>query len=144
MNYFYFKIILGSMYQENGVKNNMKRRFITKDIEKRILILRNEEKKSVREIAKELGISIGAVSKVYAKYRVPKKKNKNLIELVSLRLLYFCDDIKLLTKRIACEIINQDIEEIKITLRTKKIVGDDKIVKIVDYIKHTYLKVNFN
>lgn len=122
----------------------MKRRFITKDIERRILILRNEEKKSVREIAKELGISIGAVSKVYAKYRVPKKKNKNLIELISLRLLYFCDDIKLLTKRIACEIINQDIEEVRISPKIKKIVGDDKIIQIVDYIQHTDLRVEFN
>ena len=42
----------------------MKRRFITKDIEKRVLIVRNEEKKSVREIEKEFGIYIGAVSKV--------------------------------------------------------------------------------
>ena len=77
---------------------------------------------SKKNIAKDLMIGLDVASSVFEKYRVPEVKILKLNNLVSTRLLYFCNDIKTISKRLAVEILYQKPEKIIVSNRLQKII----------------------
>ena len=93
------------------------------------------------KIAKKLLIGKTKVFKVLKKNRVPEfqeikvsSKIKNINELISLRLLYFCDDLETLSKRLAIEILYQKPEKILIPHRIQDIIKKEKINNVISIL----------
>lgn len=119
---------------------------ITYEIEQEILTLANKGI-TKDKIAEMVGFSRMSVFKVLKAYRVPEektevknKKIRNFNELISPRLFYFCDDIELLAKRLACEIFYQKPEKIIIPNRLVSMVEKEKINKVVNILDRVDLK----
>lgn len=117
-------------------------------LEEKILELKNESIDG-RKIAEILGIGKTAVYEVLKKNRVPMvnlvnpvKKTIGINDLISLRLLYFCDDIELLSKRLAVEILYQKPEKIIISRRIQEIIKKEKINKVVSILDRVNMKCN--
>lgn len=122
---------------------------ITYDVEQKILELAAEGM-SKEKIAKTLRIGRTAVFKTLREYRVPEvdtvkvaKKIKSLNDLISVRLLYFCDDFEMLSKRLAVEILYQKPEKIIISRRLQSVVNKEKIDKVVNILDRIDLHCNF-
>lgn len=122
---------------------------ITYDMEQQILELASEGMPK-EKIAKTLRIGRATVFKTLRDYRVPEvdtvkvsKKIKNLNDLISLRLLYFCDDFEMLSKRLAVEILYQKPEKIIIPRRLQGIIKKEKIEKVVNILDRAELHCNF-
>jgi len=115
--------------------------------EQEILNLR-QEGLTGRQIGERMGLSKSVVYKYLKLNRVPEieekkqKKIKNLNELISLRLFYFCEDVVILAKRLAAEIILQNPEKIVISKRIQSIIKKEKISKVVNILEATSLRVN--
>ena len=73
-----------------------------------------------------------------------EKKSKiiNIANLISLRLLYFCDDLELLTKMFAGECCYQEIEKIIIPEKVLSLIPEQKIKKIVHLSERAGLKLD--
>lgn len=122
---------------------------ITYDMEQKILELASQGM-SKEKIAKELRIGRTTVFKTLREYRVPEvdtvkvaKKIKSLNDLISVRLLYFCDDFEMLSKRLAVEILYQKPEKIIISRRLQSVVKKEKIAKVVNILDKINLHCNF-
>lgn len=122
---------------------------ITYDVEQKILELASEGMPK-EKIAKTLRIGRTAVFKTLREYRVPEvdtvkvaKKIKSLNDLISVRLLYFCDDFEMLSKRLAVEILYQKPEKIIISRRLQSVVNKEKIDKVVNILDRIDLHCNF-
>ena len=122
---------------------------ITYDVEQQILELASEGMPK-EEIAKALGVGRTTVFKTLREYRVPEvdtakvaKKVKSLNDLISVRLLYFCDDFEMLSKRLAVEILYQKPEKIIISRRLQSVVKKEKIAKVVNILDKINLHCNF-
>ena len=122
---------------------------ITYDVEQKILELAAEGMPK-EKIAKTLRIGRTAVFKTLREYRVPEvdkekvaKKIKSLNDLISVRLLYFCDDFEMLSKRLAVEILYQKPEKIIISRRLQSVVNKEKIDKVVNILDRIDLHCNF-
>ena len=122
---------------------------ITYDMEQQILELASEGMPK-EKIAKTLRIGRTTVFKTLRDYRVPEvdtvkvaKKIKNLNDLISVRLLYFCDDFEMLSKRLAVEILYQKPEKIIIPRRLQGIIKKEKIEKVVNILDRAELHCNF-
>ena len=94
-----------------------------------------------KDIPKILRVGRTTVFKVLKEYRVPeiitKKESKkvvNINEIISTRLLYFCDDLELISKRMAIEIIAQNPEKIIIPSRLANFVKKEKMSKVVNIL----------
>lgn len=64
-----------------------------------------------------------------------KKSKDNIINLISVRMLYYCDDIPLLGLMLADEIKKQTLKEVYIPKRLKQILTLEKIKKIENMTK---------
>jgi predicted transcriptional regulator len=122
---------------------------ITYDVEQKILELASSGMPK-EKIAKTLRIGRTAVFKTLREYRVPEvdtvkvaKKIKSLNDLISVRLLYFCDDFEMLSKRLAVEILYQKPEKIIISRRLQSVVNKEKIDKVVNILDRIDLHCNF-
>ena len=122
---------------------------ITYDMEQQILELASEGMPK-EKIAKTLRIGRTTVFKTLRDYRVPEvdtvkvaKKIKNLNDLISVRLLYFCDDFEILSKRLAVEILYQKPEKIIIPRQLQGIIKKEKIEKVVNILDRADLHCNF-
>lgn len=122
---------------------------ITYDMEQKILELASQGMPK-EKIAKELRIGRTAVFKTLREYRVPEvdtvkvaRKIKSLNDLISVRLLYFCDDFEMLSKRLAVEILYQKPEKIIISRRLQSVVKKEKIAKVVNILDKIDLHCNF-
>lgn len=122
---------------------------ITYDVEQKILELAAEGMPK-EKIAKTLRIGRTAVFKTLREYRVPEvdkekvaKKIKSLNDLISVRLLYFCDDFEMLSKRLAVEVLYQKPEKIIISRRLQSVVNKEKIDKVVSILDRIDLHCNF-
>ena len=117
--------------QKKGIKMKIKI-----EIEKEILNL-NQQKCTKDEIAELLHISRRSVFNILKKYKVPKEyqqKNKKITsinEVISIHLLKNCDDIELLSKMFASTICYQKVKNVTVPERVSKVVGINKIKKIV-------------
>lgn len=120
---------------------------ITIEIEKQVLAF-NEQGYTKDEIAEKLHISRRSVFNVLKKNRVPKeiiidkKRFSNINDVVSIHLLKNCDDIELLTKMFASFVCYQKIEKIGVPERISKVVGINKIKKIVYLTEKAGLKID--
>lgn len=74
---------------------------------------------------------------------VEKKENMEINKLVSLHLLYHCNDLKILTQRIAFEILQKQTKKIFIPDRITKILDEKKIKKIDEIITNVGVKVSW-
>lgn len=114
---------------------------ISSEMENNILQL-SSIGKTVCEIAQETRISRPTIYAVLKTYRVPmsekekreKTGTENLKNLLSLRLLYFCNDYELLTKRLAWEICTSSCKKIFVPKRITSIIKKEKIEKIVQLV----------
>ena len=121
---------------------------ISYDVEQQILKLASEGMLK-EKIAKELRVGRTTVFKTLREYRVPEvdtekvnKKIKNLNDLISMRLFYFCNDFEMLSKRLAVEILYQKPEKIIVPRRMQEIVKKEKIEKVVHILDGINLKCN--
>lgn len=120
---------------------------ITIEIEKQVLAF-NEQGHTKDEIAEKLHISRRSVFNVLKKNRVPKeiiidkKRFSNINDVMSIHLLKNCDDIELLTKMFASFVCYQKIEKIGVPERISKVVGINKIKKIVYLTEKAGLKID--
>ena len=90
-------------------------------------------------------ISRRTVFKICETLHIPEEKKSkiiNIANLISLRLLYFCDDLELLTKMFASECCYQEIEKIIIPEKVLSIIPEQKIKKIVHLSERTGLKLD--
>lgn len=92
-------------------------------------------------------ISRRTVFKICETLHIPEREEKkskiiNIANLISLRLLYFCDDLELLTKMFAGECCYQEIEKIIIPEKVLSIIPEQKIKKIVRLSERAGLKVD--
>ena len=97
---------------------------------------------SVTKTSRLLGTTRKTVYNILKFYRVPQEKIVSLDKLISTRLLYFCDDIELLSKRLAYEILSQKPEKIVVTNRLQKLIKKEKINKVVDILSKVNVKCN--
>lgn len=95
-----------------------------------------------KSIIKILRVEIKIVDDVFKKYRIPEKKITTINDIVSTRLLYFCDDIEMLAKRFAIEVLYQKPEKIIIPKRLQKIIKKEKISKVVNILEKINVKCN--
>lgn len=133
---------------------------LTREVTEKIIELANSGmpiKDIPQAIERTLRISISrrSVFNALEQARVPNIKSKSqevqtiqpreklsITSLVSIRLLYFCDDIELLTKIFAREFCHLKPEKIYVSSRVQKIVDVQKINKIVNIIERVGLKCN--
>lgn len=95
-----------------------------------------------KEIAKIIGVHKNTIGLVLKKYRVPEKniiqkndkKEKSINQIISLRLMYHCYNIDLLTDMMLSEAKASCVEKIYIPERIKKIIDKEKIKKIVSLL----------
>lgn len=90
-------------------------------------------------------ISRRTVFKICETLHIPDREEKketitSITNLISLRLLYFCDDLELLTKMFAGECCYQKIEKIIIPEKVLSIIPEQKIKKIVSLSERAGLK----
>lgn len=110
---------------------------ITIDVENCILDL-NKKGLTKNAIAEYLHCSRRTVFNVLNKYFVPsreiiqEKTNTSINDVISLRLLTNCNDYELLTKMFATTVYYSKVKKLTIPERVQKIVGGEKIKKIVD------------
>lgn len=101
-----------------------------------------------KQIGEQMGLSKSVVYKYLRLNRIPDfeektpKKIKNINELISLRLLYFCEDIAIIAKRLASEIILQKPEKIVISKRTQSVIKKEKIQKVINILEASSLSLN--
>jgi hypothetical protein len=113
-----------------------------KDLELKVIELYGRGLKA-GVISRILNAPRTTVYKIIQRNRVPEVKyNVKINELISSRLLYFCDDIELLSKRIAIEIIYKKPKKIIIPKRLQHIVQKEKINKIVSILDKVDIKCN--
>lgn len=111
-------------------------------IEKKILEL-SASGMTKKQIAEIVGLARSTVFEVLKKYRVPDekievKKIKTFKDIINLRLLYFCKDLKLLTRMFVAGYCSAKPEKIYVTKRMDDLVGE-KIKKIVYLAEHAGL-----
>lgn len=107
----------------------------TKAIEQEIITL-NSKGLSREQIKDTLRINKHYIDSVFEKNRISDKKIFNINDLISFRLLYHCEDIELLTKRIALELAYKKPEKVIIPTRLCKTVKKDKINKIFNILNY--------
>ena len=100
-------------------------------------------------IAKATKISVASISKILSKNRVPgveieieKKSIIKINDLISIHLLRFCEDLELLAKRLATEIIYQKPEKIIVPKRLQGVIKVDKMSKIINILSKVDLNCN--
>lgn len=110
---------------------------ISSESTEKILQLFNDYQKSISEISKVLHISRPTIYSVLEKYRTPdieeknkKRESENILNLLSLRLLYFCTDCDLLAKMLVPEIKTVGCKKIIIPKKMTLIIQKNKIVEI--------------
>lgn len=120
---------------------------ITSDTENIILQLFNGEKKTVSEISKELHISRPTIYNVLKNYRVPitvekkeKKETANILQLLSLRLWYFCEDYELLCKMFTVEVCLHGCNKVVVPKKMTSIINAEKIKKVVKLVNRAGLE----
>lgn len=122
---------------------------ITIEIEQQVLVF-NKQGYTKDEIAEKLRISRRSVFTILKKNRVPKeteinkKRLLNINEVLSIHLLKNCEDIELLTKMFASSVCYQKIEKIGVPERISKVVGINKIKKIVSLTEQAGLKLDID
>lgn len=92
-------------------------------------------------------ISRRTVFKICESLHIPDREKEektitSITNLISLRLLYFCDDLELLTKMFAGECCYQDVEKIIIPEKVLSVIPEQKIKKIVSLSEKAGLKLN--
>lgn len=116
---------------------------LTAKLEEKILEL-NASGVKKDDIAKMVGLSRITIFKVLKNYRTPEvfieenKNNMNLLNLISFRLIYYCNDYKLLCKMFADAVMRKKPKKIIITQKLKNIIPPkkiNKIISIIDYLK---------
>lgn len=130
-------------------KNNASRYYeIPNSVELKIIEL-YESGLCKENIAKKMKISIASVSKILSRNRVPgvefEVKEKTIIkinDLISTHLLCFCEDLELLAKRLAIEIIYQKPEKIIVPKRLQAAIRTEKMSKIINILNRVDLNCN--
>lgn len=105
----------------------------------RLATIKKVKKKDIPALIKkkfDIDITLRSVYSVLKDLRVPeyeeKKTEFKINELLSIHLLYNCNDLKLLTQMFVTEIYYQKPEKIIVPDRILKIVPEEKIKKIVN------------
>lgn len=111
---------------------------ITLELEQKILEL-SASGIAKDEIAKTINVSRRTVFNILKQNRVPAeyiepthKEKTNINNLISLRLLYFCDDCELIAQMLDCIIKTQKTKIIYVPKKIIDIVSRKKIEKIID------------
>lgn len=75
-------------------------------------------------------------------YKIIKKNRRgvDITKLISARLLCYCDDIEILTKRLAYELLKKDVKKIIIPSHIQKFLKKEKINKVVNILDKVNLK----
>lgn len=127
---------------------------IDRKLEEKIIELRREKIMTGKDIAAELTSQGYKVSKsvVYKYLKMnqeipaekisPIKKIKKINELISVRLFWFCNDLSVLSKRLAMEIVEQKPEKIIVPTRLQAIIKKEKMDKVVNILEAANLSVN--
>lgn len=71
-----------------------------------------------------------------------EKTTMNIMDLISLRLLYFCNDLELLTKMFAYNCCCQNTDTVIIPKKVLNIIPCEKIKKIIQISKIAGLNIN--
>ena len=128
-------------------KHNASRYYeIPVSVEKKVIEL-HEAGYCSENIAKKVRISNASVLKILNRNRMPgveieKKSIIKINDLISTHLLCFCEDLELLAKRLASEILYQKPEKIIVPKRLQGFIKDEKISKIINILDKVDLKFN--
>ena len=114
---------------------------INESLQLQILTLRKNGL-SYGEIGLRLRVARSTVQSVCNKNRMPEhaKKNINFSKLMSTQLFCFCEDMELLTKRLAIEVLYQKPDVIVVSKRLNKTIKKEKLNKIVSILNKVNLK----
>ena len=94
-----------------------------------------------KDIAATIKCSPRSVFNVLKAYRVPMPTEKKLSkqikisDLISTHLLHYCDDLEILSKRLALEILYARPEKIVVPARIQRIIDSKKINKVVSIVR---------
>ena len=98
----------------------------------------HQEGLTQNKIAEKCGVSRRTVCNVLSQNRVPmyyKEQNisetVNIINVLSLRLLYFCNDYELLVKMFVAGVYSKGCKKITIPRKINSLIGKEKIETIV-------------
>lgn len=102
------------------------------------------QKIPAEQIAEKTRISRRSVFNIIKKYCsiekndiviFDKKNNINILELISLRLLYYCDDVNLLARLLTNSILDKKAKKIFIPKKIKKVIDSKKINNIIELVQ---------
>ena len=107
----------------------------------------HQEGLTQKKIAEKCGVSRRTVCNVLSQNRVPmyyKEQNisetVNIINVLSLRLLYFCNDYELLVKMFVAGVCSKGCKKITIPRKMNSLIGKEKIETIVKLSNMTGLE----
>lgn len=87
-----------------------------------------------------LHVPRSTIYKIIKKNRIPIGDGVDITELISARLLCYCEDIEILTKRLAYELLKKDAKKIIIPSHIQKFLKKEKINKVVSILDRANLK----